>query len=693
MIDSIGRRLRIVAVVLGCSIAPGVFADTAVPADAHGACELLDIDLRASRACALPTLGLRERLSEAERLMKDGQFDAGERALDCATRAVSRAADPKTRYDLARLRGILAFRREDVETALPYYACAGAVALERGDRDGYAKMLNNSAAAWRRLDNHKRALTLLHESIRIRERAGIEPSGANWLNLADVYQTLGEIEKAAKYYEASYRAYEKAGEPGEMAHVRETMATYAAERGEVAQAKRWLQEAVSLSSRQGAKAQSFMLRTYAALIDLALREDDLAAARRWVDVGQAFASAHPDLAMPVDFALHAARLDMRERDYDDAERRLSAALDALSTYDADRTRVVEAQADVRQAKGDLAAALRDVREALAEERERYASLQNAQTKAIRIRVDRDRAVVDSRARAQALDRRFRAFVIAVAVVAGLVAVAILRVRWRARLREVERRARHDEEIARYRRLADELRVDRAVLEASLDSRDDAVCVIDGRGHVVAANRRAAEALDTDVAGCVGGAFAERLPEAARPAFVAALERLDDGIVERIAYRRERDDTTWYVEPSDRRYGDGAIFLRLVPAAANSAQPPAVDPSEAHSAGDSREGFHAALVELMLSAVGAWERSMGLNRLELAERSRIWRVSVDDGRLRARTMDRYLSLAKFPQNPHWRDVLRTAYFVLAQCPLDEEPRAELQRRVEAVLGYTRRDAMV
>lgn len=693
MIDSACHRLRIAAVVLGCAIASTALADTDARVDASGACEQLDIDLRASRACALPALGLRERLSEAERLMKDGRFDAGERALDCATRAAGRAADPKTRYDLARLRGILAFRREDLETALPYYACAGAVALERGDRDGYAKMLNNSAAVWRRLENPGRALALLHDSIRIREAAGIAPSGANWLNLADVYQALGETEKASKYYEASYRAYEKAGEPGEMAHVRETMATYATRRGDLAQAKRWLREALSLSSRDGASAQSFMLRTYAALIDVALREDDIAEARRWVDAGQAFASAHSDLAMPVDFALHAARLEMRERAYDAAERRLDAALQALSTHDADRARVIEAQADVRQAKGDLAAALGHVREALAKERARYADLQDAQTKAIRVRVDRDRALVESRARAQALDRRFRAFAVAVAVVAALVAIAILRVRWRTRLREIARRARHDEEIARYRRLADELRIDRAVLEASLDSRDDAVCVIDGRGQIVAANRRAAEVFDAHVEGLVGGAFAERLPEAVRPAFVAALERLDDGIVERIAYRRERDDTMWCVEPSDRRYGDGAIFLRLVPASANSAQPPAVDLSEAHSAGDSREGFHAALVALMLSAVDAWERSMGLNRLELAERSRIWRVSIDDGRLRARTMDRYLSLAKFPQNPHWRDVLRTAYYVLAQCPLDESARTELQRCVEAVLGYTRRDAMV
>ncbi|MBO7942319.1 hypothetical protein JTP77_041430, partial [Streptomyces sp. S9] len=48
----------------------------------------------------------------------------------------------------------------------------------------------------------------------------------------------------------------------------------------------------------------------------------------------------------------------------------------------------------------------------------------------------------------------------------------------------------------------------------------------------------------------------------------------------------------------------------------------------------RSSFRRALVELMLAVVEAWERSTGQGRLELAEKSRIWRVTVDDGRLRA-----------------------------------------------------------
>lgn len=112
-----------------------------------------------------------------------------------------------------------------------------------------------------------------------------------------------------------------------------------------------------------------------------------------------------------------------------------------------------------------------------------------------------------------------------------------------------------------------------------------------------------------------------------------------------------------------------------------------------SGDDASSEFRRALVELMLVATEAWERSTGHSRIELAERSRIWTVNVDDGRLRTRAMERYFSLAKLPRNPRWRDVLRTAYFVLGECRLDPQLRDDLQRRVDLVLAFSRRSALI
>lgn len=109
-----------------------------------------------------------------------------------------------------------------------------------------------------------------------------------------------------------------------------------------------------------------------------------------------------------------------------------------------------------------------------------------------------------------------------------------------------------------------------------------------------------------------------------------------------------------------------------------------DQADTHA--DTRESFRYALVELMLGVVEAWERSTGLRRLELAEKSRIWRITIDDGRLRARAMERYLTLAKLPRHPRWREVVRSAYYVLNECALEQCVRADLQRRIDAVLAH-------
>ena len=50
------------------------------------------------------------------------------------------------------------------------------------------------------------------------------------------------------------------------------------------------------------------------------------------------------------------------------------------------------------------------------------------------------------------------------------------------------------------------------------------------------------------------------------------------------------------------------------------------------------------------------------------------------------------IPKFPAGYTVEDVLRTAYHVLGQCALEPEARTALQARVDAVLAYTRRDAL-
>jgi len=93
-----------------------------------------------------------------------------------------------------------------------------------------------------------------------------------------------------------------------------------------------------------------------------------------------------------------------------------------------------------------------------------------------------------------------------------------------------------------------------------------------------------------------------------------------------------------------------------------------------------EMYREALVKVMQDCHFYWQKVTGESIIDLAEKSRIWSVSVDNGRLRTRSMNRYLSLDKLPANPRWRQVARTAYFVISKVSHDEEARNALEASV-------------
>lgn len=96
--------------------------------------------------------------------------------------------------------------------------------------------------------------------------------------------------------------------------------------------------------------------------------------------------------------------------------------------------------------------------------------------------------------------------------------------------------------------------------------------------------------------------------------------------------------------------------------------------------DSELQYREALVKVMQDCHYYWQKVTGESIIDLAEKSRIWSVSIDNGRLRTRSMNRYLSLDKLPSNPRWRQVARTAYFVLSKVSADDEARRALESSV-------------
>lgn len=93
-----------------------------------------------------------------------------------------------------------------------------------------------------------------------------------------------------------------------------------------------------------------------------------------------------------------------------------------------------------------------------------------------------------------------------------------------------------------------------------------------------------------------------------------------------------------------------------------------------------------IVSLLRTSLNFWERYTNKGKVELAEQSRCWRVYVDGTTVKTRTFDKYLSAKSIPDRPRWRAVVRTANFVLAQCPLDENEKNILNQLTALVENY-------
>jgi two-component system, sensor histidine kinase ChiS len=644
--------------------------------------------------------------ASAESRIAAGRFDDAGTALDCADAVLGADGDALSRYELVRRRGILDYRRERIPQALVRFECALAMARRREDRVAVARDLKNVGSALRRLGDFRGALDALTQSLRMQREAG-EAGGMVLRNIADVYRELEEPAESMRFYREALDAFRSDGDRVEAGHTLETMSLLALDRGDTVQAQRWLEDA--LRSYRQADHYAYQLRAYAGLIRVALAQGKIAAAEAWRSAGLATAAEH-DLPLPAPLQLQIARLDSLTGHAAAAELRLRSVIDALPGTDTDRAPLLEALANLQETRGNHADAVATHRR-----------LRDAERKLDRAQYDRQLGWLRTRFETAERDRRIAAlessnrqrtltlWLISVSALAALLTLSLLFLRWRQRtaLAEVERRARHDEELARYRREADALTEDRNLLQALLDSRGEAVCLLDGDGVVLAANRSACLLLGSDRETLHGRPLAEAIDVPDEAALACALERMQDAESQTLDLLTGGAATrTLHAQLRHWEQGDGLIVVVLRNAQNGTDEPlnTAAEATMSAESGESaqrpgednegtRQAFRRTLVELMLAAVDAWESTTGTTRLELAEKSRVWRVNIDDGRLRARVMERYLSLSKLPANPRWRDVVRTAYFVLGHCSLEAEGRAALKDGIDAVLAYTRRSALV
>ena len=84
-------------------------------------------------------------------------------------------------------------------------------------------------------------------------------------------------------------------------------------------------------------------------------------------------------------------------------------------------------------------------------------------------------------------------------------------------------------------------------------------------------------------------------------------------------------------------------------------------------GDTHLAFLNTLVQTMVLCLKIWEESTSKTKVQLAEQSGLWRVSLDGSTAKTRTFDKYLSIDSIPSNPRWKNVINTANYILRTLP--------------------------
>ncbi|MGK0289554.1 MAG: two-component system sensor histidine kinase ChiS, partial [bacterium] len=102
--------------------------------------------------------------------------------------------------------------------------------------------------------------------------------------------------------------------------------------------------------------------------------------------------------------------------------------------------------------------------------------------------------------------------------------------------------------------------------------------------------------------------------------------------------------------------------------------------------DQKQDVRELGVKTMSLALTIWEKSTGKTKIEFAEESEIWKVYLDQGTFKTRTLDKYLNLKSLPKKPRWREVVRSAHYILDRCTPQELEKTTLTSSVAELENF-------
>jgi two-component system sensor histidine kinase ChiS len=261
---------------------------------------------------------------------------------------------------------------------------------------------------------------------------------------------------------------------------------------------------------------------------------------------------------------------------------------------------------------------------------------------------------------------------------------------RARSRAEENRELK-EEIERRIQIEDALRLSQRRMTQLLDVLEDGLICINARGVVTYVNEAAQQVLEQRVT-----VNRSRLSDVLPQDVLAPLEQTeveDEPIHMEITLRGTSHQVSLFAMLPEAGGGRAVLFTQaqssrdqfvhslrdVVDTSLPSLIPGDVTEDASTTPGDT---YRDTIVTLMSDSLDIWSAATGKGKIDFAETSGIWRVNLDKTSLQTRTLDKYLLIETLPDNPRWRDVLKTVSFVLS---LKERETADpaLAQRFEAL----------
>lgn len=631
------------------------------------------------------------------------------------------------RYRLLRRQAQLAFRAEQLVQASDYFQSALELATEHQHQKFLSISYSDIGMTARRLGDYRQALSAYTQALQIQRQLPNPDLAPILNNIGDLYKDLRQFADAENRYDEALQHYRKQGKTLQIAHTIERLALVAEAREDLTRAALMLQ--LSNQEYQKAGAAQDALRVRSDQIRVSLDAGELTKAST---LAQSIPATLPG-EMPARLVVQLARLSRLNGQARDSLASLLELKKRLDQNDQYYVTVVAETAAHYSALNDATHAAEHYQSALT--MQRNFALKNFQgdVAALRValevqeneRVSAQAALNLAQAEARlAKERLARGFVLLGSLLVVLSATAL----W---LWERQRRDRLAAAAQRrYQAAMEQLKHQADLQSELLEMQPFPVALVDAQGRISASNQvfdrlaRLGIAAEHNIdallpsakvpwAQAFGKADESEQPQIIELRNAVMSVQADVNVPQPVAlkwvriramasaqrgflidfpqeYVLERDDARTQIEPVEApismasEANDGTVGRLADEALAE--------------AGETNLQFwelsehRNALVQLMLSALAAFERATGKTRIELAEQSKLWRVTVDDGRLRVRAMERYLAVAKLPKQPRWREVMRTAYFVLAHCQLANQIRTEIETQLQQIESALRSNAL-